>query len=220
MTSSSQPKLVSRWRRAGQQPRSRTTQDALLAAAEELFGRRGVDSTAVTAVARHAGRSIGSLYHHFESKETLVVAVVDRILGDLEAGISSSHDPTRWEGLTIEDIVRRFVGTALELEGARPGYKRVLIEVSLTDHETRERYKQLRRRLSEGLTQRLLDRRHEIGHPDPETAARFAVDQLSAMLAARLDREATPTELESRSDEDFTAEAVASVSAYLRTNDS
>ena len=62
----------------------------------------------------------------------------------------------------------------------------------------------------------LLDRRENIGHPDPDTAARFAVDQLSAMLWARLDRVMTPTQLEDCDDEAFTAEAIASVNAYLR----
>ena len=206
----------SRWQRAGQQSRSHATQDAFLDAAEALFGSRGVETTSVTDVAGHAGRSIGSLYHHFRNKETLVMAVADRILADMDGAVANAHDPEQWAGLSIEGIVRRFVGRALERDRTRPGYKRILLEVSLTDPETRERYKRFRRRLGAGLTERILDRRDDIGHADPETAARFAVDQLSAMLAARLDRETTPTELEQRSDEDFTAEAVDSVHAYLR----
>ncbi len=208
--------MESRWERGGMQPRSRATQDAFLDAAEALFGKSGVEGTSVTAVARHAKRSIGSLYHHFRNKEMLVLAVVDRILGDLDQGIANAHDAAQWDGLSIAGVFQRYVDRALELDRTRPGYKRILIEVSLTDEGTRERYKRLRRRLGEGIAERVLDRREEIGHPNPETAARFAVDQLSATLTARLDRDMTPTQLEERSDATFTAEAVASVCAYLR----
>ena len=219
MEDSAGSSIRSRWERAGQQPRSFETQDAFLASAEALFGARGVEPTSVTDVAKHASRSIGSLYHHFKNKEMLVKAVVDRILGEMDTAIANAHDASQWEALSVEGVVRRFVGRSLALDRTRPGYKRILIEVSLTDPETQDRYRNLRRRLGEGLTERLLDKRHAIGHPDPETAARFAVDQLSAMLTARLDREATPTELETRSDEEFIEEAVGSIRAYLRLRD-
>ena len=44
----------------GQQTRSRVTQDLVL------------DATSVQDVAKRADRSIESLYHHFETKETVV----------------------------------------------------------------------------------------------------------------------------------------------------
>ncbi len=210
-----QATVESRWARGGQQPRSHATQDAFLDAAEALFGKHGVEGTSVTEVARRAERSIGSLYHHFQNKEMLVMAVVDRILGDLDRGIANAHDAAQWEGLSIGGVFRRYVDRALALDRARPGYKRILLEVSLSDAETRGRYKRLRRRLGEGLTQRVLDRRDEIGHPDPETAARFAVDQLNATLTARLDRAMTPTQFETSTDAEFTTEVIASVGAYL-----
>jgi AcrR family transcriptional regulator len=205
-----------RWESHGRQPRSQATQDALLDSAEALFASAGIDATAVTDVALGAKRSIGSLYHHFQNKETLVLAVVDRVLRDLEAVIETPLKPSHWHGLGIPDIVRNYVQTALAIERSRPGYKRILVEVGLHDAQTLSAYKRFRRRLDGGLTQLLLDRRENIGHPDPDTAARFAVDQLSAMLWARLDRVMTPTQLEDCDDEAFTAEAIASVNAYLR----
>ena len=91
-----------------------------------------------------------------------------------------------------------------------------VVFAGLIDEETRSAFKRFRHRLDGGLVGLLLERRSEIGHSDPETAARFVVDQLSAMLWARLDRVMTPTQLEDRDDADFVAETVRSASAYLQ----
>ena len=207
---------ATRWERRGQQVRSHRTQDAILDAAEELFARRGVETTAVTDVAAASGRSIGSIYHHFTNKETLVAAVVDRLLDDLETSVATAIDPSRWQGQDIRGVALAYVGNSLRLDERRPGFKRIIVEVSLVDAATRERYHRLRRRLDDGITALLLERRTEIGHPEPELAARFCVDQLTAMLTARLDSEMTPTQLEAAPDEAFVRHAVESVAGHLR----
>ncbi len=148
-----------------------------------------------------------------KSIETLVMAVVDRILGDLDRVIEFRLRPPHYHGLGIADILSDYLRTALSIERERPGYKRILFEVGLIDEETRSAFKRFRHRLDGGLVGPLLERRSEIGHSDPETAARFVVDQLSAMLWARLDRVMTPTQLEDRDDADFVAETVRSASA-------
>lgn len=210
---------VPRWESPGQQPRSLATQEAFLDAAEALFSRSGIEATSVNDVAREARRSIGSLYHHFQKKKILVLAVVDRILADLDRVVEFRLRPSHYKGLGIADIVGDYVATALSIERERPGYKRILFEVGLVDEETRSAFKRFRHRLDGGLVGLLLERRPEIGHSDPETASRFVVDQLSAMLWARLDRVMTPTQLEDRDDTDFVAETVASARAYLQLHD-
>ena len=205
-----------RWESPGKQPRSLATQQAFLDAAEALFSRGGIESTSVNDVASEAHRSIGSLYHHFQKKETLIMAVVDRILGDLDRVVEVRLRPPHYKGLGIADILSDYLWTALSIERERPGYKRILFEVGVVDEETRSAFKRFRHRLDGGLVDLLLERRSEIRHPDPQTASRFVVDQLSAMLWARLDRVMTPTQLEDRDDADFVAETVRSASAYLQ----
>ncbi|MEM7285674.1 MAG: helix-turn-helix domain-containing protein [Actinomycetota bacterium] len=197
-----------------EQARTTTTKDAFLDAAEQLFAERGVAATPVTDVVETADRSIGSLYHHFTNKDGLVAAVVDRLLDQLELGVTLGIDPDRWQGSSIEDVVTGYVTSSLRTAVGRPGYKRILVEVSFTDPEVDRRYREARRRLDAGLVDLLLARRNEIGHASPETAARFAIDQLTGMLAARLEA-ATPTQLDDAPDEVFAAEAVASVVAHL-----
>lgn len=61
-----------------------STADAIMAAAEQLFLDHGYHATHVSEVARIAEVSIGSIYVHYESKEGLFSALVERAL-DTEA---------------------------------------------------------------------------------------------------------------------------------------
>jgi len=70
--------------RVGQQPRAGTVarRASVLAAALECFGRLGVDGTTIQDIQRAASCSVGSLYHHFGSKEgiaeELFIAGIER----------------------------------------------------------------------------------------------------------------------------------------------
>jgi AcrR family transcriptional regulator len=62
----------------------RSTAEAIILAAEELFLEHGYSATRVSDVARLAGVSIGSIYVHYTNKEGLYTALVERAL-DIEA---------------------------------------------------------------------------------------------------------------------------------------
>ncbi|MDZ7778933.1 MAG: TetR/AcrR family transcriptional regulator [Gemmatimonadota bacterium] len=67
-------------------PRGRTgeaTRHALMAAARELFGRKGFDGTSVRAITERAGANLGSITYHFGSKRALYAAVLDDGLSPL-----------------------------------------------------------------------------------------------------------------------------------------
>jgi AcrR family transcriptional regulator len=61
--------------------------DDILAAALTLFVERGFDGTSVPAVARAAGLAAGSIYRHFDSKETLVNELYRRCKTALMSGL-------------------------------------------------------------------------------------------------------------------------------------
>ena len=205
-----------RWQPRGQQHRSLETQDAFLQAAQDLMAEKGIHATSVNEVAERAGRSIGSLYHHFTDKQTLVYAVVDRITVDIEAGIDAGLDPDRWTDKGILDIVRGYLTDAIALDHLRPGYKRVVNEAVLIDPVAKQTHVALRQRVNDGLTDLFLQRAETIGHSNADTAVRFAVDQLSAMLRDRLDPETNPSQLSGHDDETFIEESVTSVDRHLR----
>lgn len=64
-----------------------TSQEKLIAAARELFHRRGYFQTSMADVLRTAGVSSSSMYHFFPSKEDLLLAVIDSYEGLLDSQI-------------------------------------------------------------------------------------------------------------------------------------
>ncbi|MEV0434655.1 MULTISPECIES: TetR/AcrR family transcriptional regulator [Nocardia] len=61
----------------------RTRRDELLALAADLFAERGLRATTVRDIADSAGILSGSLYHHFDSKESMVDEILRGFLDDL-----------------------------------------------------------------------------------------------------------------------------------------
>jgi AcrR family transcriptional regulator len=70
----------------GKQPnveRSRRTRAALIRAGRELFSERGFGATATEEIVARAGVTRGALYHQFEDKRALFLAVFEAVERDL-----------------------------------------------------------------------------------------------------------------------------------------
>ncbi|MGH3281732.1 MAG: TetR/AcrR family transcriptional regulator, partial [Trebonia sp.] len=55
--------------------RTEQTQRALLAAAREVFTKRGFTEASIAEIVERAASSVGSLYHHFGGKSELFIAL-------------------------------------------------------------------------------------------------------------------------------------------------
>lgn len=203
------------WVRTGRQTRSQRTQEALLEAAEALVAEKGADATSVADVAARAGCSVGAVYHHFRDKKALLYALFERMSEQYRATIRDAVDPARWEGAKVADILEGYLEFALETGRERPAGKAAGLEASRSDPALRERYAELRTEVHEALSALLLARRGEMGHPDPALATAFVLDQLAAMIQARLEEPLFLSPLARRSDEAFVREALRSACAYL-----
>jgi AcrR family transcriptional regulator len=64
-------------------PVSSARRDAMLELAAELFAEKGFRATTVRDIADAAGVLSGSLYHHFDSKESIVDKLLSEFLNDL-----------------------------------------------------------------------------------------------------------------------------------------
>ena len=66
---------------------SNSTKERLLDEAMRLFGERGYDATSVAEIERSAGLTpgAGGLFHHFRTKEEVLIAGIDRHMARLEA---------------------------------------------------------------------------------------------------------------------------------------
>jgi AcrR family transcriptional regulator len=205
-----------RWVRTARQPRSQRTLGLLLDAAEALISEKGIDDLAVGDVAARAGCSIGAFYHHFRDKDALIRALLARLAHEFRETMDDAVDPARWAGASITEILEAYLEFSLELGRERAGLRRAQLALALRDAESAAELVALQRELSRRLAGLLEARRDDIGHPDPDRAIPFALEQLRAMLTFRLEAGALGSELEGLSDADFVCEAIASVCAYLQ----
>ena len=92
--------------RRGRPPAEHRT-DEILAAAITVFARKGFRSSSMTDVAEAAGMSKPGLYHHFSSKEELLVRIyrsaLDRNVQHAEEIMAESGAPTK----KLSDILAR-----------------------------------------------------------------------------------------------------------------
>jgi AcrR family transcriptional regulator len=76
---------------------SATRRDELLAIAAGLFAEKGFKNTTVRDIAEAAGILSGSLYHHFDSKESMVDEILrtfqEELFGQYDAIIAGDLDP-------------------------------------------------------------------------------------------------------------------------------
>ncbi|MEM7335366.1 MAG: TetR/AcrR family transcriptional regulator [Chloroflexota bacterium] len=61
--------------------------DEIVRVARELFYTKGYETTSVSNILDAAGMSRGAFYHHFESKQTLLVAIIDVIAAELNTAV-------------------------------------------------------------------------------------------------------------------------------------
>ncbi len=80
-----------------QRRRPSTRRDELLAIAAELFATKGFKNTTVRDIADAAGILSGSLYHHFDSKESMVDEILssfqDELFGKYAEILAGDADP-------------------------------------------------------------------------------------------------------------------------------
>lgn len=82
--------------------------DPVLGAATRLFVRQGYHATSMREVAAEAGLSVAGVYHHYPSKERILVALLDLTMGELawrlEAARREGSDPVESFALMVEAL--------------------------------------------------------------------------------------------------------------------
>lgn len=93
-------------------------QAELLAIAADLFADRGYVATTVRDIADEAGILSGSLYHHFDSKESMIDEIlstfIDQTLASYEGVIAEGKGPKE----TFEGLVRTSLESMVESRSA------------------------------------------------------------------------------------------------------
>ena len=94
-------------------PARRSSRQRALAAALALFDAHGVAGTTIEQVRDRAGISIGSLYHHFGSRDGLVAALYDDLLARYRAAITLELGPREDARALLDGFVQAHIGWAV-----------------------------------------------------------------------------------------------------------
>lgn len=93
---------------------SHNTRDAILDTAIDLFVRDGFDSTSMDSIAAAANVAKGTLYYHYDSKEGILDAILERYARDMESRLSAVEA----QSLEPAEKLRAFVATMAEVNEA------------------------------------------------------------------------------------------------------
>lgn len=147
--------------------------DSLVVVAFEVFRRRGYDATSVDQIARAAGITKSSIYHHVAGKEELLDRGVTRALDRL---FSVLDEPGATKGPYAERI-RYVVARAVEIELAAIDEVAVLLRLrgnTKVERRALERRREFDRRLSE-LVKRAIDEGEIRDDLDPLLVTRLLI---------------------------------------------
>jgi AcrR family transcriptional regulator len=90
----------------------------ILAAAVDLFADHGYDATSVSQVISRAGVAKGGFYHHFASKDELLIAVygelINRQVDGMDRILAERRSPAETLRLLIADLVETTAASARE----------------------------------------------------------------------------------------------------------
>lgn len=204
------------WVRPAQQSRSQQTLSRLLNAAEEIIAEQGIEGMTVAAVARRAEKSVGSLYHHFRDKASLINAIFQRMHREFTATLHDAVDPNRWRGASIAEVLHGYLQFSEEVYRNRPAQLRTMFALGLHQADFQRQMEQINQQLGSALRFLLQQRVEEINHPKPSIAIAFALDQLHASIMLRQNTERLGQTLSCLSGEEFIDQALTACCAYLQ----
>jgi AcrR family transcriptional regulator len=95
------------------------TRRALLRAARALFARHGYEATSVDQIAEKAGATRGALYHHFDAKRDVLLAVLDDMQGELAQRVNEAARQEQEPWLRVRVALATFLDACEEPATAR-----------------------------------------------------------------------------------------------------
>ncbi|MGH9210866.1 MAG: TetR/AcrR family transcriptional regulator [Acidimicrobiales bacterium] len=166
-------------RRVPRTERGEKTREVLLAAAQEVFWKKGYVDARVADIVEHAGMSHGSFYTYFDSKEAVLWALAsDLDLAVYDSGRGTLEETGGDEVRAIELANRRY----LEYYLANRKAMRLMEEVAASNSKMNKARRNSRERIVE-RTVRSLKRMQADGVCDPGLDAELAAQALVSMVS-------------------------------------
>ena len=189
------------------QTRSRKTLERIVGAGLALLEEGGPEAVTVQAVVARSRSSVGSFYARFRGKDDLLEHLRDHLRSSAEAEWSETLEGSSWDE-SLSAIAAKAVDLLLDLRPRCDARVRAAERLVAGDVD----HAQPGHDALEELAARLLERRHEIAHPDPDFAVRIA---LTAVLGVGEHMRALSANAEAADYEKLREECLRLVLSYL-----
>jgi len=115
------------------QQRSKDTRNHIIESAVALFCDAGYEAASVADICIRAGVSKGAFYHHFPSKQSLFLAILDDWLTGIDDQLFSSATPSGDVPASIQDMAETLGFVLNEASGRLPIFMEFMVQAS-RDH--------------------------------------------------------------------------------------
>ena len=172
---------------APRQQRSRKTLNRLLDAAEKLLDERDFEEITVADIVARADSCVGSFYARFPSKDSLVMALLERYHEEGYREIARLTEDSTWQDMTLEEKMREYVRRLVDLCRRRRGLLRLRLRRRITPGQTvLPDEGQRDKRAVAGLRDLFDGAAHEITRPDRDAALTFALRVVDSVASAAI----------------------------------
>lgn len=113
-------------RKQPKQKRSRELVDSLVDATARVLAERGLDYVTTNHIAEAAGVSVGSLYQYFPDKESLVEALLERLVNDMMRTFNQTLGDMNPGSMALQDLARTAIAIGLAALRSNPIYLELL----------------------------------------------------------------------------------------------
>jgi AcrR family transcriptional regulator len=165
------------------QQRAEATKERILQIAVEVFARNGYDATGVAEICLRAGISKGAFYHHFPSKQSLYLHILDEWLSGIDAGLREVRDNAGSVPAALREMTGVFAQVLVDGRDRMPIFLEFLTNAA-RDREIRKAlirpYRRYRRYFAGMLEQGIAE--GTVGECDPETVSALLVSLAVGML--------------------------------------
>jgi AcrR family transcriptional regulator len=198
------------------QQRSSDSFERILKTAETLIRTKGYEALTVAEVVRRSHTSIGTFYARFEDKTALLHAVQERVHTREENQMRDELAKVEWDALSLAETVRRLVEIKRAATRGNDKLSEAFVICGATDPVVRQRGYRYKAQVESLEVEVLMRHAAQIGHPDPESAARVASRLWQAAQEENVQRSQSGVSFADSVPQDLLVEKLADVIiAYL-----
>lgn len=115
-----------------------STRDHIVAAADDLFYRRGFDTTSFADIAEAVSISRGNFYYHFKTKDEILNAVIQRRLDKTRAMLQAWEEGSADPGARIVSFIEILIRNRADIMAHGCPVGTLCAELSKLDHAAKD----------------------------------------------------------------------------------